>query len=165
MSLLIFCYREERSEYRGCGEYSRVHDSAFHWEAVEDEEKAADWLVNQIWPHDDSEYRIVVLENPSAIKIAWSNSYSASGWSQAFETGGLNDEDFETYDEYEATDAKLNGLVSTIQNLVRTKIDALKSEEALKKATTEQARRQQAADQELARKQAEFDRLKKELGK
>jgi hypothetical protein len=166
MSLIIFCYREERSEYRGCGEYSQVHGSSFSWEVCENEEKAADWLFNEIWPHDDSDYRIVVIEQKAKYQFGWANSYSPSSWSQAFETGHLDQDDgtFDEDEEYEDVESRLDGIASTIRDLVREKLDARKGEEAKKKAAEEQVRRRQLHEQELARKRAEFERLKKELG-
>jgi len=172
MPVVIISYRQdwEHRCSRSCNCLRASGRSDFEMHLAPDEEEAASYIAKRIHEDPDAAYLHYLFDRwEDVVAQARYGSYtsSPSGAELSITVPYANPEDyegaFEKDDEYEAEQARKNGMCSRIKELVTAKLGKLS--EAAKQREREDQNRQHADDnrKRREREQAEYERLKKQF--
>lgn len=172
MPIVIMSYRQEWEHRctRSCNCLHASGRSDFEMHLASDEEEAATYIATRIHEDTDAHYLHYLFDRwEDVIAQARSGNYNSSplGAERSVMVPYANPEDYEGVfandDEYEAEQARKNGMCSRITELVTAKLGKLS--EAAKQRQREEQNRQHAEEnrKRREREKAEYERLKKQF--
>jgi hypothetical protein len=175
MKLAILSYIGDYQKYTGHGEFDLEH-SSFQSFVADSLENAAEFISNRIrWNKESPHLHIIVEDFQSLCNVVQHEPYHArvieAGGNLKFEPGVIlwpskySTSDDVSAEELAAADERTNELREKLITLIEADVgEGMKREfaETLRKAKEEMDARLQ---EQRARKEAQFEQLKKELGK